>query len=201
MMVGVYGPRQGDRRDSSLERGSISCDVKLASFATRERGKFGQSLEERELSATLLTALQGVVLVETFPKASLDVYCTILEAGGSEPAVTITAAVLAIIDAGVEVRDVLTACAVSKTKTLKSNGGMNETVLVLDPTNEEMDREQGGMLIAATGSGSLDVSQLVVWGPWEEGELKEGLELGLGGCAELHAAARQHLKESVLSSL
>ena len=199
-MVGVYGPRQSDRKESSLEKGNISCDVKLASFATRERGKFGQSLEERELSASVVTALQGVVMVETFPKASLDVYCTILEAGGSEPAVVITAAVLAIIDAGVEVRDVLTACSVSKMSSLKDKD-VQDTFLILDPTREEMEREQGGMLIAATGLGSQDIAQFILGGAWEDGELKEGLELGLGGCAELHAAARQHLKENVLLSV
>jgi ribonuclease PH len=41
-MVGVYGPRQSQRRQAYSEQGRLSCDVKLATFATRQRGTFGQ---------------------------------------------------------------------------------------------------------------------------------------------------------------
>lgn len=109
-MVGVYGPRQSERREAYSEMGRVACDVKLATFATRQRGRVHQSPEEREMSAIMQTALEGAVALHTFPKAVLDVYCTILEAGGSETAVAITAAALAIADAGVEMTDVVTAC-------------------------------------------------------------------------------------------
>ena len=33
-------------------------------------------------------------------------------------------------------------------------------------------------------------------GPWTSGQLREGLELALGGCAQLDAAARQCLREA-----
>lgn len=42
VMVGVYGPRQSERRVEYSEQGRINVDVKLASFATRQRGIFGQ---------------------------------------------------------------------------------------------------------------------------------------------------------------
>ena len=41
-MVGVYGPRQSERRVAYSEQGRISCDVKLATFASRQRGVVGQ---------------------------------------------------------------------------------------------------------------------------------------------------------------
>lgn len=42
VMVGVYGPRQSERKVGYSEQGRISVDVKLATFATRQRGVFGQ---------------------------------------------------------------------------------------------------------------------------------------------------------------
>ena len=42
VMVGVYGPRQSERRVGYSEQGRVNCDVKLASFASRQRGVFGQ---------------------------------------------------------------------------------------------------------------------------------------------------------------
>jgi exosome complex component MTR3 len=82
VMVGVYGPRQSERREAFADAGRISCDVKLATFATRQRGRLHQTPDERELSAAVQTALEGAVALHTFPKALLDVYCTVLEAGG-----------------------------------------------------------------------------------------------------------------------
>ena len=40
----------------------------------------------------------------------------------------------------------------------------------------------------------LQVTQLVSRGPWSSSQLREGLELAMGGCAQLDAAARQCLK-------
>jgi len=34
-----YGPRPSDRKTSFSEQGWLHCDVKLATFATRQRGK------------------------------------------------------------------------------------------------------------------------------------------------------------------
>jgi ribonuclease PH len=41
-MAGVYGPRPTDRREAFSEEGYFSVDVKLASFATRTRGRITQ---------------------------------------------------------------------------------------------------------------------------------------------------------------
>jgi 3' exoribonuclease family, domain 1 len=43
-MAGVYGPRPTDRREAFSEEGYFSVDVKLASFATRTRGRITQVL-------------------------------------------------------------------------------------------------------------------------------------------------------------
>lgn len=112
IMVGVYGPRQSERKAVFSEEGRINCDVKLATFATRQRGIFGQSPCEREYSALLQTSLEAATQLHTFPKAMVDVYCCILEAGGSELAVAVTAAALALADAGVAMYDLVPACSV-----------------------------------------------------------------------------------------
>ncbi len=57
-------------------------------------------------------ALEAAVQRHTFPKANVDVYCLILESGGADAAVAITAASLAIADAGIEMYDLVSACSV-----------------------------------------------------------------------------------------
>lgn len=44
------------------------------------------------------------------------------------------------------------------------------------------------------------VTQLVSRGQWSSSELKDGLELAMGGCAQLDAAARQCLREAAAAA-
>lgn len=57
-------------------------------------------------------ALEAAVRRHTFPKANVDVYCLVLESGGADAAVAITAASLAIADAGIEMYDLVSSCSV-----------------------------------------------------------------------------------------
>ncbi len=71
-----------------------------------------QSDAERELSAALASALAGAVRLGSFPKASVDVFCVVLEADGGELPAAAAAAALALADAGIEMGDLVAACAV-----------------------------------------------------------------------------------------
>lgn len=72
--------------------------------------------------------------------------------------------------------------------------------LLLDPSADEAFREDSGLLLAVTG-GSGEVTQVAAHGRWQGDELREGLELCLGGCSQLEAAARQCLKEAAQARL
>jgi len=64
------------------------------------------------MSNQMLAALEAAVLLHTFPKANVDVHCLVLESGGSDLAVCISAASLALADAGVEMSDLVSACSI-----------------------------------------------------------------------------------------
>ncbi len=57
-------------------------------------------------------ALEAAVDRSAFPKSVVDVYCTVLQSGGSDLAVAITTAALALADAGIALFDCVTACSV-----------------------------------------------------------------------------------------
>lgn len=69
-----------------------------------------QSPAEREMSEAVGTALRAAVLREHFPKATVDVWVTILEADGSEAAAATTAGAMALADAGIPMRDLVSSC-------------------------------------------------------------------------------------------
>ncbi|KAL3153408.1 hypothetical protein ABBQ38_011746 [Trebouxia sp. C0009 RCD-2024] len=186
VMAAVYGPRPSDRKTSFSEEGRLQCDVKFATFATRQRSKsFAQSPDEREVSGNVQAALQSAVQRHSFPKSNVDVYCMVLESGGSDVAVAITAASLALADAGIEMYDLVSACSVSRVK----------GQLLLDPTSEESYHEDGTVLMAMMPTASL-VTQLVMAGEWSDSQSKEAMELCMGGCAQIDSVARQCLRQA-----
>ncbi len=71
-----------------------------------------QTDEEKDMSSQMLAALEAAVLAHTFPKSNVDVYCLVLESGGSDLAVCVSAASLALADGGIEMRDLVSACRV-----------------------------------------------------------------------------------------
>lgn len=190
VMAAVYGPRPSDRKTSFSEQGRLQCDVRLATFATRQRSKgLAQSADERDISAVVQAALEAAVQRHTFPKSNVDVYCLVLESGGADAAVAITAASLAIADAGIEMYDLVSACSVSRV------GGQ----LLLDPTADESYHEDGAVLLAMMPTANL-VTQLVMTGEWSNSSSKEALELCMGGCAQIDSVVRQCLQEAAATS-
>ncbi|KAL6779350.1 hypothetical protein ACKKBG_A11975 [Auxenochlorella protothecoides x Auxenochlorella symbiontica] len=185
VMVGVYGPRQSDRWMKYSEQGSLDCDVRLATFATRQRGRPIQTQLEKELSAQLETALSASVLLHTFPKAVLDVQCLVLEAGGSVLAAVIAAATLALADASIELRDLVSAASVSRVQGIQ----------LLDPTAEEEYREEAGLVLSFMPCLN-QITSLTSHGVWSKDELRDAVELAMGACEEIDAALRDQLVQN-----
>ena len=198
VMCGVYGPRQGGKTGSTTnDKGKLDVDVKLATFATPgARGKIGQGDAEREFAALLHRALEGAVLLETFPKTSVDVYVTVLEAAGAELPAAVAAATAALANAGVAMRDLVSACSVARRP---SGGGEGKNqkqphgVLLLDPTTSE-ERNADGAVTVAHMSTVGEATQVVATGSWDADGLDEAIQLAVSGCARVDQALRLVLR-------
>ena len=90
-----------------------------------------QTDEEKDMSGQMLAALEAAVLAHTFPKSNVDVYCLVLESGGSDLAVCVSAASLALADAGVEMSDLVSACRVVSIQCCPATSGLFATAHVV----------------------------------------------------------------------
>ena len=197
VMCGVYGPRQGGKIGGATnDRGRVEVDVKLATFATPgARGKTGQGDAEREFSSLVLRALEGAIIAETFPKTSVDVYATVIEAGGAELSATVAAASAALAQAGVAMRDLVSACSVSRVTEGGAEGNDEGlSTLLLDPTAAEEEAADGAVTIAHMSTGG-EATQIVVTGEWEVDALDEAMQLAASGCARVDQALREVLRQ------
>ena len=145
----VHGPRALPRSAPFSPHMVLSTHVKLAPFATRERRGYLRDTIERDLSTHLETALRGAVIADRWPKSGVDVVVTVIE--GHRPrqelvdhsleewdlmnilSGCITVAAAAIVDAGIDCVDIVTAGVAA----MVADQDSSETSIVLDPAPAE----------------------------------------------------------------
>src|SRR4030043_235564 len=115
ILVGVFGPREMHPKHLSLsDRMVLRCRYHMAPFSVQERKSPAPSRREVELSKVIRESLEPSVFVDLYPRTGIDVFIEVLQADGGTRCASITAAALAIADAGIPMRDLVVACAAGK---------------------------------------------------------------------------------------
>lgn len=84
----------------------------MATFSTGERKKTRKGdRRSTEISLIIKQTLESIIMVQLFPRSQIDIYVQILQADGGTRCAAINAACLAIINAGIPIRDFVVACA------------------------------------------------------------------------------------------
>jgi exosome complex component RRP41 len=79
-----------------------------------DRKRPGPDRRSIEISKIISEAFTHVVFVEQFPKTTVDVYMEVLQASAGTRCAGITAASIALADAGVPIRGLVSSCAVGR---------------------------------------------------------------------------------------
>ena len=119
------------------------------------------------------------VFLEKFPRSTSDVFIEILQAEGGTRCAGITAASVALADAGVPMRDMVVACAAGK-----SDG---EVVLDLsEAEDKDGEADVPVAIIPSTG----EVTLLQSDGNLTSEEFEKALNLAIDGCMKLSKAQK-----------
>ncbi|PSR89954.1 Exosome complex component RRP41-like [Actinidia chinensis var. chinensis] len=186
VIVSVFGPRESKKAMMYSDVGRLNCNVSYTTFATPVRG---QGSDNKEFSSILHKALEGAIILDSFPKTTVDVFALVLESGGSDLPVVISCASLALADAGIMMYDLVASVSVSCL-------GKN---LVIDPISEEESYQDGSLMITCMPSRN-EVTQLTVTGEWSTPKIHEAMELCLDACSKLGNIMRSCLKETASAS-
>ncbi|NXO03792.1 EXOS6 protein, partial [Rhinopomastus cyanomelas] len=195
VLCGAWGPRDipdaAGSASSTMSGGGggrLLCEFRRAPFASRgSRTRPGSAAEreaEREAAAALREALEPAVRLRRYPRARLAVSALVLQDGGSAVAAAISAAAVALADAGVEMYDVAVACAMCR-----SPAG----AWLLQPGEDE-ERGATARLTVALLPALNQVS--AVLGDGRGGspdDWAQALRLGIDGCHRLYPLLRQSL--------
>ncbi len=190
-IASVYGPRQlFPAFQQNSEKGILRCIYDLMSFSVSERKKPGPSRRSTEISMVTENALLPVLELSKFPSTVVDVFINIIQADAGTRCAGICAASLALADAGIPMKDLVTAVSVGK---------LGKT-LVLDIDKDEEDYTEGATDIpVAILPRSGKVSLLQLDGNITKEELKEALDLAKKGCDEIYKIQVKALKEKYIA--
>ncbi len=185
VIVAVYGPREALPKHMALpDRALIRCRYHMAPFSTEERKSPAPTRREIELSKVIREALEAVVLTELYPRTTIDVFIEVLQSDGGTRTAALTAASLALADAGIPLKDLVAAVAVGKV----------DGVLVLDLDEVEDMYAEADMPVAyAPSLGKVVLLQLN--GVLTVDEFRKAMELAKKGIAEIYRLQRETLRK------
>ncbi|GBC72321.1 Ribonuclease PH [archaeon HR03] len=182
--AGVIGPREVHPKHLELpDKGVINCRYHMASFSVDERKPLGMTRREIELSKVIREALETVVFLEEFPRMMIDIFVEVIQADGGTRTAGITAASLALADAGIPMADMIAAIAVGKV----------DGVLVLD-INEQEDKYGEADMPVAIAPHLNSIVLLQLNGRMTPEEVDKGLEMAQQAVQKIHHMQIEALK-------
>ncbi len=187
-VAAVYGPKElYPAAFQNLKRGVLRCNYNMMAFSgSGNRVRPGPSRRSKEISLVTEKALIPVLDLSGYPGAVIDVFIELIQTDAGTRCAGITAASMALADAGIPMRDLISSVAVGRV------GGK----IVLDLSKEEEDYEGGATDIATAFSARTgQITLLQMDGEAKKDELKKALELARKGCEKIRELQMNALKE------
>jgi exosome complex component RRP41 len=115
VICAVYGPRElNPRRFQESDKAVVQVRYGMSAFSTSDRKRPGPDRRSQEISKVLSDALENVVLTERFPRGAVDVNVQVLEAAAGTRCAALTCASVALADAGIPMKGLVSAVACGK---------------------------------------------------------------------------------------
>jgi len=187
----VYGPRECHPRHlQDPMKAIIQCKYNMMAFSVSDRKRPGPDRRSVEISKITAEALESVVLTELFPRASIDVYIEILQANAGTRCAGLTAASVALADAGIPMRDIIPAVAVGKA----------DGKVLLDLNKEEDNFGQADVPMALIPK-TNEIVLLQMDGNMTRKEFDTAIEMGVAACHEIYALQKDALRRRYAAAL
>lgn len=185
VIVGVYGPREmHPKRFAKPNMATVRSRYHMAPFSTDPRRSPAPSRRDNEISMVIRYALEPAIFLERYPRSAIDVYAEILEAEGGTRTACINAAAVALVDAGIPMRDLVTSCAAGK---------IDDTI-ILDLGEYEDKEGQADMPVAYMPK-LEKITLLQMDGILSKEEFESCLNLAIDGCMQIYEVQREALKK------
>lgn len=183
VIAGVFGPRElHPRRMQRPDTAIVRYRYSMAAFSVEDRIRPGPNRRATEISKVSREAFEPVVLTHLYPGAVIDVFAEVLQADAGTRTAAINAAAIALADAGIPMKGLVSSCAVGKV----------DGKLVLDLGKDEDNYGDADLPVAMTQDGDITLIQMD--GNLTQDEFKEAMEMVKAGCKQILDIQREALK-------
>jgi exosome complex component RRP41 len=188
ILVAVHGPREAHPRHlQDPMKALVQCRYNMAPFSVTERKKPGPDRRSVEISKIISEVFENVIFTEQFPRTTIEVFIEVLQADAGTRCSGITAASVALADAGIPLRDLIPACAVGKV----------DGQLIIDLCKEEDNSGEADVPIAIIPR-TKEILLLQMDGKLTFEEFDEALKLGFEACNRIYELQKQSLRSKYL---
>ena len=188
ILVAVYGPRELHPRHRAIaHRALLRVTYRMGTFSVGERKRPAPSRREHEISMVIRQSLEPMLFLEMYPRAAIDVFIQVLEADGGSRCASTTVASVALANAGIPMRGIVTGVAVGKA------GGQ----LMVDLSDIE-DKVGEADVPIAMAYGRNKYTLLQMDGKLSKEELAKALEMVEGAIEKIYEKQQQVLREGFI---
>ncbi len=109
ILAAVYGPREATPKHmANPNKAIIKCRYQMAPFSSLEgHSRTGPNRRATEISKVIKEVFENVVMVNEFPGSEIDVFIEVLQGDGGTRAAGLTAASVAMANAGIRMKDLV----------------------------------------------------------------------------------------------
>ncbi len=183
IIAACYGPREvHPRHMEEADKAIVRVRYNMAPFSVPDRKRPGPDRRSHEISKVTKEALESVVLTHLYPKTVVDVFIEVLQANAGTRCAGITAAALAMADAGIPMRDLISSCAAGKI----------EGKVAVDMMGAE-DNFGDADLPLAISPQKKEVTLLQMDGNFTRKEFEEAFNMAMKGCLDVYEIQKQAL--------
>ena len=195
VVAAVYGPREAlPKHTQNPLKAIIRARYNMAAFSVDDRKRPGPDRRSREISKVTSEALEKIVITDKFPRAAIEVNIEILEAEAGTRCAGLTAAGVALADAGIPMKDIPVACAAGKIGSVEKEGKKTGGYVVLDLGKKEDNFGDADLPIAMSPrTGEISLFQLD--GKISKADLKKAMDMAKKGCKDIYDLQKKALSE------
>ncbi|VVB71227.1 Exosome complex component Rrp41 [uncultured archaeon] len=187
VLVGIYGPGEVfPKHLTNYTKALVNVRYSMAPFCgAEEHGRSGPNRRAIEIGKVAKHVFENIILTRDFPRTQIDIYIEILQSDGGTRVAGITAASVALADAGIPCKDLVQGV---------SAGKVNDTVLVdLDKWEDNLG-EGDCPVVVSLRSNEILLFQLDE--VWTKQQVLQGFEKIFNAAKVLRQVQEESLKEN-----
>lgn len=187
VLVSVNGPRQCvPKHEANPYKAVLRYQYRMMPFSVSERKNPRPNRRDIEISKVSGEALEKALMLEKFPNTAIDVFAVIMDSNAGTRVAALTAAAVALADAGIPMKDMVTGITAGRA------GGH----AILDLNKAEEDAPDAVDMALAFHPNTDELVLLQMDGEISKEEWKKISSLAVNGMKKVYELQKQALKDA-----